>query len=100
MVNWKNYLFLAGLLLGACWEDSQHFSKQDMSYNTYINELRVNHFIALYREAVAAQRSVTALQLAQESGFSNYRTFSNAFKRKTGQSVSSWIQGQERPKVE
>ena len=79
---------------------SQYFSSQDTTYNAYINNLRIDHFVTLYRDAVAAQRSVTAQQLAQESGFCNYRTFSNAFKCKMGQSVTSWIKGQERPKVE
>ena len=32
-----------------------------------------------------------AQQLALESGFSSYRTFSDAFKRKMGQSVTVWI---------
>ena len=70
---------------------SQYFSSQDTSYNAYINDLRVNHFVRLHREAVAAQRSFTAQQLAQESGFNSYRTFSDVFKRKTGQNVTAWI---------
>ena len=65
--------------------------EQDTSYNAYINDLRVNHFVRLHREAVAAQRSFTAQQLAQESGFNSYRTFSDVFKRKTGQNVTAWI---------
>ena len=69
---------------------SQYFSSLGMTYNAYINNLRINHFIGLYSEAVAAQRPVTAQQLAQESGFHSYRTFSDAFKRKTGQSVTAW----------
>ena len=70
---------------------SQYFSSQGMNYNTYINELRINHFISLYREAVAAQRSFTAQQLAMESGYRSYNTFSDAFKRRTGQSVTAWM---------
>ena len=80
---------------------SQYFSSQGMNYNAYINELRVNHFICLYREAVTAQRSVTAQQLAFESGYQSYNTFRNAFKRKTGQSVTAWMkdvhEGDEKP---
>ena len=82
---------------------SQYFSSLDMNYNAYINDLRINHFVGLYSEAADTQRSVTAQQLALESGFSNYRTFSNAFKRKTGLSVTSWmanVKGLEKPKVE
>ena len=70
---------------------SQYFSNQGTTYNAYINDLRVNHFISLYREAVDASRSFTAQQLAQESGFRNYNTFNSAFKRKTGLSVTAWM---------
>ena len=74
---------------------SQYFSSQGLSYNNYINDLRINHFINLYREAVASQRSVTAQQLSQESGYRSYTTFSSAFKNKTGQSVRAWIASQK-----
>ena len=70
---------------------SQYFSSMGMNYNAYINDLRINHFISLYREAVAVQRSFTIQQLAQESGFCSYSTFSNAFKHKMGQSVRAWM---------
>jgi len=70
---------------------SQYFSAQGINYNAYINDLRIDHFMGLYREAVTARRSVTAQQLAQESGFRNYNTFRNAFKRKTGQLVTVWM---------
>ena len=62
-----------------------------MNYNAYINDLRINHFVGLYREAVDTQRSFTIQQLALESGFRSYTTFSDAFKRKMGLSVRSWI---------
>ena len=48
---------------------SQYFSRQGISYNAYINDLRINHFVSLYREAVAAQRHFTAQQLAHDSGY-------------------------------
>ena len=70
---------------------SQYFSSQDTNYNAYINDLRINHFIGLYREALDTERSFTVKQLAMESGFRSYNTFSDAFKRKMGLSVSSWI---------
>ena len=70
---------------------SQYFSNQGTTYNAYINDLRVNYFIILYREAVDARRSFTAQQLAKESGFRNYNTFNNAFKRKMGLSVTAWM---------
>ena len=70
---------------------SQYFSSQGMNYNTYINALRIQHFVTLYRQTVAARRSVTAQQLAQQSGFRSYSTFSSAFKQRMGQSVTVWM---------
>jgi AraC-like DNA-binding protein len=70
---------------------SQYFSSLDMNYNAYINDLRINHFVGLYREALDKQRSFTIQQLALESGFRSYTTFSDAFKRKTGKSVRAWM---------
>lgn len=70
---------------------SEYFSSLDMNYNAYINDLRINHFVGLYREALDTQRSFTVQQLALESGFRSYTTFSDAFKRKMGLSVRSWI---------
>ena len=69
---------------------SQYFSNQGTTYNAYINDLRINHFVSLYLE----KRSSTAQQLAQESGYRSYRTFSEAFKRKMGHTVSAWIKAQ------
>ena len=70
---------------------SQYFSRQGITYNAYINNLRINHFISLYHEAVASQRPVAAPQLAHESGYRSYSTFSLAFKQRMGQSVTAWI---------
>lgn len=70
---------------------SQHFSQQGLTYNAYINGLRVNHFIGLYRQAIASHRIFTAQQLASESGFHSYSTFSAAFKQKTGMTVTEWM---------
>ena len=64
---------------------------EGITYNAYINELRINHFINLYREAVAAERSITAQQLAHDSGYRSYSTFSLAFKQRMGQSVTAWM---------
>ena len=69
----------------------QYFSSQDTTYNAYINNLRIHHFINLYREAVAAQRPFTAQQLANHSGYRSYSTFSLAFKQRMGQSVTAWM---------
>ena len=70
---------------------SQYFSSQGLTYNAYINDLRINHFVSLYRENVAAQRSFTVYQLAKESGYSSYSTFCGIIKRKTGLSVTAWM---------
>ena len=70
---------------------SQYFSRQGITYNTYINSQRVNHFIKRYEETVAAGQPVAAKQLAHESGFRSYSTFSLAFKQRTGQTVTAWI---------
>lgn len=69
---------------------SRYFSTQGTNYNAYINGLRINHFVSLYKEAVAAQRPFTIQQLAQESGYRSYSTFSLAFKQRMGQSVTAW----------
>jgi AraC-like DNA-binding protein/nitrate reductase NapE component len=68
-----------------------YFVRQNTTYNTYINDLRIDHFVRLYHEAVAAQRSFTAQQLASESGYRSYSTFSLAFKQRMDQSVSAWM---------
>ena len=69
---------------------SRYFKRQGLTYNAYINGLRIDHFVSLYREAVAAGRDVTLLQLAQESGYYSYSTFSLAFRQRMGQSVTAW----------
>ena len=70
---------------------SHYFSRQGMTYNAYINDLRINHFISLYREANAAGQSITAQELARDSGYRSYSTFSLAFKQRMGQSVTAWM---------
>lgn len=70
---------------------SQYFSSQGITYNVYINELRINHFMSLYRKAVATRQSFTAQQLAKDSGYRSYSTFSLAFKQRTGLTVKDWM---------
>ena len=70
---------------------SQYFSRQGITYNTYINNLRINHFISRCQEVAAAGQPVVAQQLAQESGFRSYSTFGRAFTQRTGQSVTAWM---------
>ena len=70
---------------------TNYLINEGITYNAYINELRINHFINLYRKAVAAERSITAQQLAHDSGYRSYSTFSLAFKQRMGQSVTAWM---------
>ena len=70
---------------------SHYFSSQGMSYNAYINDLRINHFVSLYREAVAAHRFFTIQELAHASGYQSYSTFGLAFKQRMGQTVTAWM---------
>jgi AraC-like DNA-binding protein len=74
-----------------------YFSSQGTTYNAYINTLRINYFIELCRQASAAAEGqyIQAKQLANRSGYRSYRTFSVAFKQRTGQSVKDWIAEQE-----
>ena len=68
-----------------------YFAARGETYNAYINHLRIDHFISLYREAMAEERSVTAQQLSMQSGYRSYSTFSTAFKQRMGMSVSAWM---------
>ena len=69
---------------------SQHFSSQGMTYNAYINGLRIQHFIRLYQETIANSQPVSAQKLAYQSGFRSYNTFSVAFKKMNGMTVTEW----------
>ena len=70
---------------------SQYFASQDTSYYAYIHDLRLRHFIARYRELAAAHEPIVAQQLAQESGYHSYSTFSTAFKQRMHKSVTAWM---------
>ena len=70
---------------------SQYFSSLGTTYNAYINDLRIQHFVNLYPEVVAANRPFTAQQLAHESGYRSYSTFRLAFKQRMGQNVREWM---------
>ena len=72
---------------------SQYFSRQGITYNIYINNQRINHFVSRCRELSAAGQDIPIQQLALESGFGSYRTFSRAFLLRTGQNVTEWLNG-------
>ena len=73
---------------------SSYFAEQGMTYNNYINRLRIDHFISLYREATEGKQSIKALRLAERSGYHSYSTFSAAFKRITGFTVTDWMKNE------
>ena len=71
---------------------SKHFALQGITYNAYINGLRIQHFINLYHESAAAHQPVSAQQLAYQSGFRNYKTFNAAFKKIMKMTATEWMQ--------
>ena len=68
-----------------------YFAQQGITYNAYINRLRVEHFVRLYNEAKDSTQPITAKKLAQQSGFHSYITFSAAFKKFIGTTVTEWM---------
>lgn len=73
----------------------QYFLAQGTTYNAYINDLRIAHFVSRYRETFVSGQPVTAQQLACESGYRSYSTFSIAFKQRMGMSVKEWMHWME-----
>ena len=70
---------------------SKYFASQGITYNAYINGLRIQHFINLYHEAVATHQPITVQQLAYKSGFHSYSTFNAAFKQSMGMTATEWM---------
>jgi AraC-like DNA-binding protein len=68
-----------------------YFAARGETYNAYINRLRIDHFISLFQEAVANGHVINAKQLSAQSGYRSYSTFYNAFKQRTGQTLTQWI---------
>ena len=68
-----------------------YFAQAGITYNAYINSLRITHFEHLYRQAIANQRPFTAQQLSHECGFKSYSTFAAAFKQFHGLSFTEWM---------
>ena len=75
---------------------SRYFSQHGTTYNAYINGLRIDYFINLYRTAAADKQSFTVKQMAEDSGYRNYATFSSAFKQRMGKNVTAWMQNSAR----
>ena len=54
---------------------SRYFASQGLTYYTYINKLRIEHFQSLYRQALKEKStSFTLQQLSKDSGFLSYNT--------------------------
>ena len=70
---------------------SKHFAMQGTTYNAYINGLRIQYFVRIYREAEQTQQTITVRQLALQCGFRNYGTFSAAFKQNMGMTATEWM---------
>ena len=70
---------------------SKHFALQGITYNTYINDLRIRHFVSLCQERVAAHQPVSIQQLSLESGFRSYSTFNGAFKQVMHTTATEWL---------
>jgi AraC-like DNA-binding protein len=70
---------------------STYFAQQGITYNAYINRLRIDHFKELYRKTANSLNAPTAADLAQQSGFRSYSTFNANFKAITGTSVTAWM---------
>ena len=74
---------------------SQYFNSQGTTYNAYINNLRIQHFVCLYHEAATSHQFISVKQLANESGFRSYSTFNAAFKQSMGTTASEWMHASE-----
>jgi len=70
---------------------SKHFALQGITYNAYINNLRIRHFVSLCQERVAAHQPLSVQQLALDSGFRSYSTFNGAFKRVMHTTATEWL---------
>ena len=69
---------------------SAYFAQKGITFNIYINRLRIQYFERLYYKAVANYQPISAKQLSSACGFRSYVTFSEAFKTIKGQNYSEW----------
>ena len=70
---------------------SKHFALQGISYNAYINGLRIQHFVNLCHERATTHQPLSVKQLAFESGFRSYSTFNAAFHQIMGTTATEWM---------
>ena len=71
------------------------FAEHDDTYNAYINRLRIDHLVSLYREAVAAGRPATIFEVAHDCGYRSYLSFYTAFHRHMGTSLAAWMRSED-----
>ena len=70
---------------------SKYFALKGITYNAYINGLRIQHFMRLYHETIANRQPMKTKQLASLSGFHSYSTFNAAFKQSMGMTATEWM---------
>jgi AraC-like DNA-binding protein len=70
---------------------SKHFALQGITYNAYINDLRIRHFVSLCQERAAAHQPLSIQQLSLDSGFRSYSTFNGAFKQVMHTTATEWL---------
>ncbi|MBP5342177.1 MAG: helix-turn-helix transcriptional regulator [Bacteroidales bacterium] len=75
---------------------SAYFRQKGITYNTYINKLRIEHFMNLCREAIASDQPFFAREAALLSGYQSYRTFTETFKKLTGMTATEWIEREKK----
>jgi AraC-like DNA-binding protein len=61
-----------------------------INFNTWKNDLRINHVISLIESG--SYETLTLDALSKQSGFGSRSSFINAFKLKTGQTPSEYLQ--------
>jgi AraC-like DNA-binding protein len=66
-------------------------SEQGDTYHAYINRLRIDHFIDIYRESLSVEHPYTIYELVTHCGYSSYATFSTAFRKRTGLTLAQWM---------
>ena len=71
---------------------SAYFQQQGITYNAYINRLRIEHFMQTYRDSIDNNSTFSVQEKAAESGFQSYRTFATAFKTLMGMTASEWME--------
>ncbi len=62
------------------------------NFNEFINQYRVNHFMTLAKDP--ANRHISLMGLAFESGFNSKTVFNTFFKKETGMTPSAYLKSQ------